>query len=286
MAAALAHQLRTPLAAALLYTGNLARPDLGAGGTHAQLADKAVARLKHLERLIQDMLIFARGEVAGREWFEPCATLVGRGGAGGRAAGARAAGGDFRASTDAERAASSIHGDRKALAGSLINLLENALQACEAGWSRRVSAPRPVTAGWSFAVRDDGRGIDPQVRQRLFEPFFTTRASGTGLGLAIVRGVVRAHGGTVELAPTPGAGTGVRRQSAVPATGAARDGMRPFHGVRHERKTEHPGGGRRCVPARCRVRDARVRRAPRRWRAGDGPAALVLPCAQCASTWW
>jgi len=68
MAAQLAHQLRTPLAAALLYAGNLEIADLPAA-TRVGIAQKTVARLKHLERLIQDMLLFARGEVLGRETF-------------------------------------------------------------------------------------------------------------------------------------------------------------------------------------------------------------------------
>jgi two-component system sensor histidine kinase FlrB len=66
MAAQLAHQLRTPLAAALLYTGNLELPTM-ADANRISIAGKAVGRLKHLERLIQDMLLFARGEVLGRE---------------------------------------------------------------------------------------------------------------------------------------------------------------------------------------------------------------------------
>ena len=48
-----------------------------------------------------------------------------------------------------------------------------------------------------FEVADTGKGIAPEQQQRLFEPFFTTRAEGTGLGLAIARGVARAHGGDI-----------------------------------------------------------------------------------------
>jgi len=60
-------------------------------------------------------------------------------------------------------------------------------------------------------VRDTGIGMSPEVRERAFEPFFTTKQeSGTGLGLATVYGIVRRHGGYVELDSTPGAGTEVR----------------------------------------------------------------------------
>jgi two-component system sensor histidine kinase FlrB len=57
-----------------------------------------------------------------------------------------------------------------------------------------------------FVVRDTGAGIAAELQERLFEPFFTTRADGTGLGLAIARGVARAHGGDILLRSTPGQG--------------------------------------------------------------------------------
>ena len=202
MAAALAHQLRTPLAAALLYAGNLTRPGIAAED-RAALAEKTVARLKYLERLIQDMLIFARGESAGREWFEASALVT-------EVTQiveplARERGVDFTVSSDGAHPAL-IHGDRKAVMGAFINLLENALQACDAGGRVDLVADFDG-AQITFRVRDDGRGVDPKVRGRLFEPFFTTRATGTGLGLAIARGVVRAHGGAIDLAADTRPGT-------------------------------------------------------------------------------
>lgn len=66
MAASLAHQLRTPLATALLYSANLGQPQL-ADDARRRFADKATAQLKRLERLIQEVLLFARGESIGRD---------------------------------------------------------------------------------------------------------------------------------------------------------------------------------------------------------------------------
>jgi two-component system sensor histidine kinase FlrB len=201
MAAQLAHQLRTPLAAALLYAGNLENPELPEA-SRVSIAQKTVGRLKHLERLIQDMLLFARGEVLGRETFavdelfgelahtfEPLA---------------RVRGVEFDLAAAPGRL--DLTGNRKALAGALTNLLENAFQAVPVGG--RVSLGVTVASDrLAFIVKDNGPGMPPGVVARLFEPFFTTRAEGTGLGLAIARGVARAHGGGIDVSSESGVGT-------------------------------------------------------------------------------
>jgi two-component system sensor histidine kinase FlrB len=201
MAAQLAHQLRTPLAAALLYAGNLELPEL-AEKNRISIAQKTVERLKALERLIQDTLLFARGEVLGREafavaelieelrhTFEPLA----------RARGVALA-------VAPEAVAASVTGNRKALTGALTNLLENALQAVDAGGEVKLAA-RQEGEQLVLAVSDNGRGIPADTLARMFEPFFTTRADGTGLGLAIARGVARAHGGGIDVRSELGVGT-------------------------------------------------------------------------------
>lgn len=203
MAAQLAHQLRTPLAAALLYTANLENPELPEA-SRASIVQKAIARLRHLERLIQDMLLFARGEVLGREsiavgellqelrqTMEPLARAR-----------------DVAFSVDDSIAAIAFTGNRKALFGALTNLLENALQAAAsvAGGELKL-AVRRIGETLAFSVKDNGPGMTPAVSARLFEPFFTTRSEGTGLGLAIARGVARAHGGNIEVNSEPGAGS-------------------------------------------------------------------------------
>jgi two-component system sensor histidine kinase FlrB len=201
MAAQLAHQLRTPLAAALLYAGNLVNPKLPEP-SRVPIAEKTVERLKHLERLIQDMLLFARGDVLGRESMavgdliqdirhviEPLARR-------------RAAAFTVTCAIAAVR----ISGNRKALAGALTNLLENALQAVDGGGRVELNVDAEADRV-CFRVRDNGEGMDAATVAHLFEPFFTTRSDGTGLGLAIARGVARAHGGGIEVASTPGDGT-------------------------------------------------------------------------------
>jgi two-component system sensor histidine kinase FlrB len=200
MAAQLAHQLRTPLAAALLYAGNLENTELPAA-TRVSIAQKTVARLKHLEHLIQDMLMFARGEVLGRETFAVAELLA-------ELAQtfeplARSRGIAFHVTDDS--AGGALTGHRKSLAGALTNLLENALQAVDDRGRIDLDARRDG-ALLLLSVRDNGRGMNAETAARLFDPFFTTRAEGTGLGLSIARGVARAHGGGIEVISSPGAG--------------------------------------------------------------------------------
>ncbi|WP_040570884.1 sensor histidine kinase [Methyloversatilis thermotolerans] len=201
MAASLAHQLRTPLAAATLYVGTLTGRDLAPADVKS-IASRAQDRLRHLERLIRDTLMFARGEVLGRETIRLAALMeelhhtvepV-----------ARQAG--VALIVEPAVAVMEVSADRKALASALVSLLENAIQACDSRGEVRLSVHK-TSGGVSFSVSDNGRGIPRDVQERLFEPFFTTREEGTGLGLAIARGIARVHGGDIECESAPGAGS-------------------------------------------------------------------------------
>jgi two-component system sensor histidine kinase FlrB len=202
MAAQVAHQIRTPLATALLYTGHLTRPQL-ADTDRIRFAEKSRSRLLYLERLIQDMLLFVKGARLISQAF-PLHTLI-----------------EEISHTLEPHAATrnvSLHlaeapsewmltGDRLAIAGALINLLENALQASSAGGVVELTVGGLGSPFAAFQVSDSGAGIPEAARERLFEPFFTTRGEGSGLGLAIVRQVAEAHGGWVEWAPKDGGGS-------------------------------------------------------------------------------
>lgn len=200
MAASLAHQLRTPLAAALLYTSNLGQSGV-ADEARARFSEKATGQLRRLERLIQDVLLFARGESIGRDVIEAGDLLA-------EAAQTveplmREHGLEFAAVDDCDGAI--IVGSRKALFGALVNLLENAMQATPAGGKICLTGKRRGDL-LAIGVRDSGPGVSRETQARIFEPFFTTKGQGTGLGLAIALGVARAHGGAIELFSEPGAG--------------------------------------------------------------------------------
>lgn len=200
MAASLAHQLRTPLAAALLYTANLGQAGVS-DEARQRFSEKAAGQLRRLERLIQDVLLFARGESIGRDVIEASDLL---------SEVAQTVEPLMREHgllfTTVDRVlGSKIVGSRKALFGALVNLLENAMQATPAGGKICLSGNLTGDV-LALGVQDSGPGISGETRRKIFEPFFTTKGQGTGLGLAIAQGVARAHGGTIELFSEPGAG--------------------------------------------------------------------------------
>jgi len=197
MAASLAHQIRTPLAGALLYLSQCRsrRDDRERG----KLLEKGIERLRHLDLLVQDMLVFARGKGPGER--VRVADL-------------------FKAVHDAAMAVKppnahlvihgsdvlvELDGNSTALTAALTNLVNNAFE----------SAPDVVVTlkaklrgdRVEFTVRDNGPGIAPSIQSRVFEPFFSTRPAGTGLGLAVVKTVAEAHGGDLALHSEGGRGT-------------------------------------------------------------------------------
>jgi signal transduction histidine kinase len=88
----------------------------------------------------------------------------------------------------------------------VVNLLTNAREATEGTSPIRLVGQR-AGDGYRIEVLDRGGGIADESRERLFEPFFTTRRAGTGLGLAVCYGLVTAHGGSIRAEPRPGGGS-------------------------------------------------------------------------------
>jgi len=102
----------------------------------------------------------------------------------------------------------------------LVNLVGNAIDAMPNGGNLLVSGGPRDDGGFAFVVEDTGVGIPPEDRERIFEPYFTTKASGLGLGLVLTKKIVDAHGGEIHVESRPGAGT--RILVALPAGPAAR----------------------------------------------------------------
>jgi PAS domain S-box-containing protein len=99
-----------------------------------------------------------------------------------------------------------IVADADQLLQVFLNLIQNAVQATEAG-GRIVVRAKPDGPGVAIEVEDTGAGIRPEDLQRVFDPFFTTRARGTGLGLFVTHSIVQRHRGSIEALSELGKGT-------------------------------------------------------------------------------
>lgn len=100
--------------------------------------------------------------------------------------------------------------DYRVLSRAVVNLIENAIQAMPDGGRLNINVSAPNGGFVEIGVDDNGVGLDPEVKRRLFEPYFSTKSSGTGLGLAIALRAIEAHQGTIEVDSAPGKGTRFR----------------------------------------------------------------------------
>lgn len=189
MAARLAHQVRTPVATAMLHASALARSE----DQKAQRgALKILDRLRELEVMVNDMLMFARGDVgelvrvSAGELIEQVLENA-----------------DPRmlhavsATSITAAAEDRVFVNRELLVSALVNLVSNAVQS---GADHVALSARSSSEGFlELAVADDGPGVPEDIAARIFEPFFTTRSGGTGLGLAVVRTVAETFGGSIAL---------------------------------------------------------------------------------------
>ncbi|MEE1994352.1 sensor histidine kinase [Pseudomonas syringae] len=199
MVASLAHQIRTPLSAAMIYASHLTEQELPVE-TQQRFAARLKDRLHELEHQVRDMLVFARGELPLTDRLTPGALFQ----ALQNAAATHVQGVAVRWQCD------SIDGEllcnRDTLVGALLNLIENAVQASAGRTLLKIHA---YSRGNQLRIcfSDNGSGIDKAALARIGEPFFTTKTTGTGLGLAVVTAVSRAHQGRVDYLSRVGRGT-------------------------------------------------------------------------------
>ena len=201
MAARLAHQLRTPLATAMLYADRLDRGGIG-DRERADIGQRILARLRSLERVTREMLRFVSGERAPEKQIEVGALLAEAAEVMSPLMAARG----IAFTCEDMTCGAVLRGDRRGLSAALLSLLENAAQATAQGGKVHIDA-MANSVRVRIRVSDSGSGILPDALPRLFEPFYSTRSDGTGLGLAIVKSVVEAHGGSIEVSSAENAGT-------------------------------------------------------------------------------
>jgi two-component system sensor histidine kinase FlrB len=216
MMSSLAHQIRTPLSAAMLYAGHLCEGDLSPEQSQ-RFSYKLLDRLQHLEQQVKDMLIFVRGDVK----LTDTITTVELFDALQRALEAPLLNAGATVEFRNEAVQATLRCNKDSVVGALMNLINNSLQAAGKG-ARLAIACRVLPLRepcLSVVVQDNGPGFDAQVAQKISELFFTTKEQGTGLGLAVVRAVADAHHGEFSISAEPGAGA--RAELRLPVLGAS-----------------------------------------------------------------
>jgi two-component system OmpR family sensor kinase len=205
------HELRTPLTSVL---ANLELLEMELEGEQREAAASALRSSRRMRRLVADLLLLARAD-AGRvaphvpvDLSEIVAEAAGE---------LEPVAGDHQISVDAPPGAE-LEGARDELHRLTLNLLENALRHTDPGTAVEATVERD-NGEVVLSVEDDGPGIPPELRDKVFERFFRgagDRSGSSGLGLSIVRAVARSHGGTVTLVE-PLDGRGARFVVRFPA---------------------------------------------------------------------
>lgn len=206
VAARLAHQIRTPLASALLYLSPLLKDDVEPS-VKQRFAGKLKHSLTHMEQLVKDMLAFSRGTMAATSPVSIDVLLdeVTQ---------------QFQAHPDADSYQlitengvndGYVYGSQAALVSAMNNLLNNARQACgdsgEISLSAQFVQDNKQQTWIDVCVEDNGPGISAAEQDKILTPFYTTRSNGTGLGLAVVQSIAKAHKGYLWLHSEQGKGS-------------------------------------------------------------------------------
>ena len=213
MMGALAHQIRTPLSAAMLYAGHLCNGKLD-DIRRQEFSEKILGRLNNIERQVQDMLFYVKGELPLNDVIsvaELQEALM-------EAMEVPLMTSESQCEWQVQCRERYIECNREALIGALLNLVNNAIQAVGRNAQLRIefnlypqsSAIQKTSAEpiqlW-IRVCDKGPGMSAELLSSVGDLFVTTKAQGTGLGLSVVRAVARAHHGKFLLNSKQGQGT-------------------------------------------------------------------------------
>ena len=230
MAAAVAHEIKNPLAGIEVMAG-LLRRQLRDNAQATALVGDIINEAKMANGIVQEILDFVRPVRLQMERTSVAAALQA---AVTMADGSKAKRGEVRVQLDIADGLPQIDADKTQLMQVFANLLINAYEALNGTGSVTIAA-REVTREEDGAlpldglhpiptivveVTDDGPGVPPELADKIFSAFFTTKAQGSGLGLAIVRKIVDAHDGRIDLTSRPGTGTKFR--VTLPVSGDAR----------------------------------------------------------------
>lgn len=204
LAAGVAHEIRNPLGGIQLFASLLAR-DLEDRPSEQRVVQKIIAGVARLESIVTDILEFGRpskasfGEVSLARMIQEVVEL----------AAPQIQQSRVTVESPAQESECTLATDSMMLQRALLNLVLNAVEAA----GRSTESGRVEIAlrcmddeNVVIAVKDNGPGIDPELLDRIFNPFFTTKDSGTGLGLAIVHQIAETLGGSVQASNNIGGG--------------------------------------------------------------------------------
>lgn len=215
LGASLAHEIRNPLVTIKTFVQLLPHhhQDPAFRDKFFRLIGDEVARIDRLTEQLLDLATprtYVAGELELHPVIEASLELVS----------AKAADRHVRLITDLQAAPDRVHTDATAAKQVLLNLCFNALQAVEDREERWVRVSTRRLNGWvEVAVEDSGKGIAPEIRSRLFQPFQSTKSTGFGLGLAICSDILTGLHATISAdPPEPGRGATFRVKFPCPAS--------------------------------------------------------------------
>jgi len=207
LASGLAHEIRNPLNAMNMNVQMLEEELQGLPGIEDEefgdLLDSTKSEIKRLERLVNNFLAYARPAKPRFEAMDMNVVV--------REV-LRFLELDFRQSkvelkTDLEPLLPDVEIDETQFKQALMNLLVNARQVLTSGGNVSIATRAGSRGDVVLEIEDDGPGIPEEIRERIFEVFYSSRGGGTGLGLPIARQIIEKHGGTIELDSEEGRGT-------------------------------------------------------------------------------
>ncbi len=216
MVATISHEIRNPLGI-IRSSAELLKKRMAAGGNG--IPDIIVEESSRLNHIITDFLNFARPRQA---QFKPCriAEVIEKNVA---FLDSQLKENGYTIHMEVDSALPSIMGDADMLYQAFLNLLMNAMQAMPSGGLITVGF-EASDGGLRLRITDQGTGIPEEIRDKIWDPFFTTKEKGTGLGLGVVQKIVEAHRGRIRIANREGGGAEITVD--LPLTQEDRNGNR------------------------------------------------------------